>query len=68
MIAAYVAERTGQPQTALLPGLAGQVSLGLAVAGYEVWLAEPAGDLSELLDRSMATLHDYFVESYSGGR
>ncbi|GAA1970777.1 mycofactocin system transcriptional regulator [Nocardioides panacihumi] len=61
VIAAYVGTRTGQPDTALLPRLVAQVSLGLAIAAYEVWLAEPDGDLSTVLDESMSTLHDYFA-------
>ncbi|WP_245993484.1 mycofactocin system transcriptional regulator [Nocardioides immobilis] len=62
VIAGYVGARTSQPPTALLPRTVAQVSLGLAVAAYEVWLAEPDGDLSVVLADTMVALRGYLSE------
>lgn len=67
VVAGYVAERTGQPETAMLPRLVAQVSLGLAVAAYEVWLADPGSDLGTLLDRSMSMLQAYLIGTIDQG-
>lgn len=64
VIAAYVAVQTEQAPTAALPQLAGHVSLALAVATYEQWLAIDGGDnalLLELLDATMADLRRYLA-------
>ena len=64
VIAEYVAAETAQSPTAALPQLAGHVSLALAVAAYEQWLAVDDGDsalLLELLDEAMGDLRRYLA-------
>ncbi|MEO3787398.1 mycofactocin system transcriptional regulator [Actinocorallia sp. B10E7] len=54
IITDFVAERTGQPPTALFPRLAGHGVLAAAIAAYEHWLAgDPEGGLSDLLDETI---------------
>lgn len=59
VIAAYVGSRTGQPADALLPRTVAQVSLGLAIAAYEVWLDDPAGELASILAAGMEALREH---------
>jgi TetR/AcrR family transcriptional regulator, regulator of mycofactocin system len=54
VVAEFVAGRTGERPDDLLPRLAGHLLLGAAVTAYEQWLADPAADLSRLLDRTVA--------------
>lgn len=63
VIAEYVGVRTGEQPTALLPRTVAQVTLGLAVAAYEVWLSEPDGDLGLVLADAMAALRNYLSEA-----
>jgi mycofactocin system transcriptional regulator len=61
VIADFVASETGQPSSALLPQLVGQVSLALAMTAYEQWLAGQATNarLLHLLDQAMGQLREY---------
>lgn len=59
VIATYVARRTGLEPDDLLPRTVGQVSLALALAAYEAWLADEASDLVVLLDSTMGELQRY---------
>jgi TetR/AcrR family transcriptional regulator, regulator of mycofactocin system len=57
-VAEFVAARTGTAPTALAPQAVGWAALGVSIAAYEQWLADPDADLSELLDaayRNLAT-------------
>ena len=54
VVADFVAGRTGERSTALLPRLAGHLMLGAAVAAYERWLANADADLAQLLDTTAA--------------
>ncbi|MDV7237588.1 mycofactocin system transcriptional regulator [Listeria monocytogenes] len=55
----YVAARLNVKPEALLPRLAGHVSLALAVSSYEQWLLEPGSDLTEILRQAMNELRSY---------
>lgn len=59
VIAEYVGSRLGLPPNQLLPRLAGQVSLALALTAYEIWLDDPAARLTEVVATSMDGLRDY---------
>jgi mycofactocin system transcriptional regulator len=54
VVADFVAGRTGEHSTALLPRLAGHLMLGAAVAAYEQWLADTDADLAQLLGTTVA--------------
>ncbi len=58
-IAEYVAGRTDQQPTDLMPRMVGQVSLALALTAYDVWLEDEAADLLEVLNESMTELGRY---------
>jgi len=59
VIAEYVGRRLDLPADAAIPRLVGHVSLAVAVASYERWLAQPALRLTEVLDESMTELQAY---------
>ena len=59
VIADYVAARLATSPDALLPRLAGHVSLALAVSSYEQWLREPDSDLAAILMSEMDALRSY---------
>lgn len=59
VIADYVAARLATSPDALLPRLAGHVSLALAVSSYEQWLREPDSDLVAILMSEMDALRSY---------
>ena len=61
VISEYVARRLGLPADAAVPRLVGHVSLALAVASYERWLAHDHLDLTEVLVESMAELRAYVI-------
>lgn len=65
VIAEYVAERTGADPGALLPQVAGRVSLGLALGAYDAWLADPASSLPDLLNDSLKELRRYLAHDAS---
>jgi TetR/AcrR family transcriptional regulator, regulator of mycofactocin system len=60
VIADFVAQRTGQLATDLLPRTIAHAMLGVAVAAYEHWLANPGEDLCELLDSAVRELASAF--------
>jgi hypothetical protein len=54
VIIGFVAGRTGLPETAMPPLLAGNVVLAAALTAYQIWLAgEEETALSELLDEAI---------------
>jgi mycofactocin system transcriptional regulator len=55
----YVAARLDMEPGALLPRLAGHVSLALAVSSYEQWLREPGSSLTSILQLEMDALRSY---------
>jgi mycofactocin system transcriptional regulator len=59
VIADYVAARLNVSPDALLPRMAGHVSLALAVSSYEQWLLEPGSDLTTILQSEMDALRLY---------
>jgi TetR/AcrR family transcriptional regulator, regulator of mycofactocin system len=58
VIAAHVAERTGEPVEAMGPQLVAHLSLACAVTAYEQWLNHPGSDLQQLLDTAFRGLSD----------
>ncbi|MGX4695002.1 mycofactocin system transcriptional regulator [Streptomyces sp. JNUCC 63] len=60
VVAAFIADRTGQPQDALLPRQVGYATLATCIAAYEQWLADQSADLTELLDTAMRELQGGF--------
>lgn len=59
VISEYVARRLGESADSAVPRLVGHVSLALAVASYERWLAHPELRLTTVLAESMAELRAY---------
>ncbi|WSQ14784.1 mycofactocin system transcriptional regulator [Streptomyces sp. NBC_01231] len=60
VVAAFVADRTGRPQDALLPRQVGYAALATCIAAYEQWLADEGTDLAELLNAAMRELQGGF--------
>ncbi|WP_189316539.1 mycofactocin system transcriptional regulator [Streptomyces brasiliensis] len=60
VVTAFVADRTGQPQDALLPRQIGYATLATCIAAYEQWLADQNADLAELLNTAMRELQGGF--------
>jgi len=61
VIAEFVSTRRGMQPDDLLPQVAGQVSLALALSAYNHWLSEPGRDLLQLLDEAMGELRRYLA-------
>lgn len=59
VIARYVAARLDLAADDRLPRLVGHVSLGVSVAAYEQWLAQPGSSLTQLLDEELDGLRTY---------
>lgn len=59
VIASYVARQRCMGSTDLLPSTVAHVSLALAIAAYEQWLADHNRDLALLLDEAMTGLRTY---------
>ena len=59
----YVAERLDLPAGDPLPSLVGHVSLALAHAAYDIWLAEPSDSLPDLVSDQMKRLRTYLNAS-----
>jgi mycofactocin system transcriptional regulator len=59
VISEYVGRRLALPADAAVPRLVGHVSLAVAVASYERWLADPELRLTDVLTESMAELTRY---------
>lgn len=53
VVAEFVAARLAQPASTLLPQLVAYTALGAALAAYEQWLADPASDLTALIETAM---------------
>ncbi|WP_435277387.1 mycofactocin system transcriptional regulator [Rhodococcus yananensis] len=53
VIAAFVARRIGAEPDGHIPRTVGYLMLGVALAAYEQWLADPDADLEELLTTGM---------------
>lgn len=62
VIAEYVAERTGRAAHDLYPRMVGHVSLALALAAYEGWLADDTASLQVLLDQALQDLRAYLAD------
>lgn len=62
VIAEYVAERTGRATQDLLPQTVGQVSLALALAAYDAWLADEGSTLTTFLDDAMNGLRAHLAQ------
>jgi mycofactocin system transcriptional regulator len=56
VVARYVARRTGQEPTDLIPATAGRVSLALSLSAYEQWLRDEGVPLAVLLAASFTAL------------
>lgn len=56
VIADYVADRLGTDPDDMIPRLAGHISLAVAIAAYEEWLADPSESLTDLISAHMALL------------
>ena len=56
VVAEFAAARLGAEAGALLPQLIAHCCLAAALTAYEQWLAHPAADLTELLDRALQAL------------
>jgi TetR/AcrR family transcriptional regulator, regulator of mycofactocin system len=56
VIQEFAAARTGIAADAFLPRLLGHVALAASTAAYEQWLADPATDLSDLIDAAFVEL------------
>ncbi len=59
VVARYVARRTGQKPTDLVPATAGRVSLALSLSAYEQWLRDADVPLAELLAASFTALGEW---------
>ncbi len=53
VIAGFVAGRLDEPVDSLMPQVVAQALLGVSVAGYEQWLADPDSELIPLLDAAL---------------
>ncbi|MBL7500268.1 mycofactocin system transcriptional regulator [Frankia sp. CNm7] len=58
VVAEFVAARTGRDEGALEPQAVAWAFLGVAVAGYEEWLAHAGAELIPILDRALGLLVD----------
>ncbi|GAA1393200.1 mycofactocin system transcriptional regulator [Pseudonocardia kongjuensis] len=56
VVADHVAQRRGEPASALVPQSVGHACLGVCLAAYERWLADDGTELSELLDSVFRSL------------
>ena len=62
VISDFVGRRLDIPADSAVPRLVGHVSLALAVASYERWLAHPELQLTDVLQESMSDLKAYLTE------
>jgi mycofactocin system transcriptional regulator len=56
VVAEFAAQRLGLAPGDLIPRVIGHATLGVAVAAYEHWLADPHADLTVLLDDALCSL------------
>ena len=61
VIEEYVAEQQGTHPDAPLPRLVGHVSLALAHAAYDAWLADPTQSLPDLVTEQMTLLREHLA-------
>lgn len=61
VIAQYVARRLDASPTDQLPTLVGHISLALAHAAYDAWLADPSESLPDLVSDQMALLRKFLM-------
>jgi mycofactocin system transcriptional regulator len=55
VIAEYVAARTGEPVTALVPQTVAHAALGVSMAAFSCWVEEPGQDLEANLEAAYAS-------------
>jgi len=63
VVAEHVAVRLGLDSDDLMPRTVGQVSLALALTGYEQWFQDPNTPLPQHLNEAMAALVQYLARS-----
>jgi mycofactocin system transcriptional regulator len=63
VVADFAASRLGLPPRSLAPQAIAHAALGVAVAAYEQWLADPAAELTPLLDLALLDLASGFARS-----
>jgi mycofactocin system transcriptional regulator len=61
VIEEYVADVLGLDPKHPLPGLVGHMSLALALAAYDVWLADPAQSLADVVAEQMVSLRGFLA-------
>lgn len=66
-IAEFVVARSGTDAAGLVAQSVGWAALGVSIAAYEQWLADPDGDLSDLLDRAYRGLATGFGAGFAAG-
>lgn len=67
VIADYAASRLGVSPHSLEPVLLGHVSLALALSAYDLWLAEPTGSITSLLEQCLEALSDRISGARNSG-
>jgi len=60
VVAEFAASRLGVPANSLMPQAISHAVLGVAVAAYEQWLADPDAELTPLLDLALRELGSGF--------
>ncbi len=63
VVSEFAAERLGLRADDLIPRAVGYATLGVAIAAYEHWLADPQTDLTELLDEALRSLAAGFPDN-----
>ncbi|TCP54135.1 TetR family transcriptional regulator [Tamaricihabitans halophyticus] len=61
VVAEFVGERLGEPADALRPQAIAHATLGVAIAAYQQWLADPTVELTQLLDTALRALSTGFA-------
>jgi mycofactocin system transcriptional regulator len=61
VVAEFAATRLGVPANSLMPQAIAHAALGVAVAAYEQWLADPDAELTPLLDVALRELGSGFA-------
>jgi mycofactocin system transcriptional regulator len=61
VVAEFAASRLGVPADSLMPQAISHAALGVAVAAYEQWLADPDAELTPLLDVALRELGSGFA-------
>lgn len=63
VVSEFAAGRLGLQTDDLIPQAIGHATLGVAVAAYEHWLADPNADLTGLLDEALSSLAAGFPDN-----